>query len=307
MRPTRVRCQSVAEKLLLTHRESLVLLERARVRVSGARVVYDIADDGTAKTYNVPYANIACVLLGQGCSITTEAARLLAQESVSVAMTGSGGSPLLYGTLVNYRPTEHFRRAMTAWLNPDEGLRVAKLMAEARAARMKSKYASVCGVSEAADRFMLTVNAAASQEELLGHEGVYAKSCYAALSAAALPGFSRDPGKGGLASVEPLANSLIDHGNYLCYGIAGTVLWALGIPPQMSVLHGRTRAGGLIFDVADTFKDSIVLEPAFARAAAGGKSADKDFRSDVMAALDKEKILEKTFALLNNILPQERA
>lgn len=297
----------MAEKLLLTHREGLVLLERARVRVSGMRVVYDIADDGVAKTYNVPYANIACVLLGQGCSITTEACRLLAQENVGLAMTGTGGAPLLYGTLVNYRPTDYFRRAMTAWLDGEEGLRVAKLMAEARARRMQQKFSAVAGVVEAADRFMETVSLASSQAELLGHEGLYAKSCYAALSASVLPGFSRVQGKGGNTDVAPLANSLIDHGNYLCYGIAGAVLWALGIPPQMSVLHGRTRAGGLIFDVADTFKDSIVLAPAFARAAEGGKGADKSFRSDVMFSLDKDRVLEKTFSLMNKILPVKMA
>src|SRR5690606_29526654 len=47
------------------------------------------------------------------------------------------------------------------------------------------------------------------------------------------------------------ANRFLDHGNYLAYGLGATATWVLGIPHGLAVLHGKTRRGGLVFDVAD--------------------------------------------------------
>ncbi len=54
-----------------------------------------------------------------------------------------------------------------------------------------------------------------------------------------------------------------NHGNYLTYGLAATTLWVLGIPHGFAVIHGKTRRGALVFDVADLIKDAIVLPLAF--------------------------------------------
>ena len=114
--------------------------------------------------------------------------------------------------------------------------------------------------------------------------------------------FKRDPGQG--AKERPpgktqtpetkriaLANRLIDHGNYLCYGMAGAALWALGIPPHLSLFHGKTRAGGLVFDVADAFKDAFVLPLAF-HAAVIPKVDDREqfFRGKLINAFDDKAV-----------------
>ena len=137
---------------------------------------------------------------------------------------------------------------------------------------------------------------------LLGHEGDFSKGCYREFGRlAGLQSFRRQAGAGPAdpgqkPEPEPeriaLVNRLIDHGNYLCYGMAGAALWALGIPPHMSVFHGKTRAGGLVFDLADAFKDALVLPLAFA--VATGKKADdpdKAFRIKLIEAFDDHKIL----------------
>jgi CRISP-associated protein Cas1 len=59
------------------------------------------------------------------------------------------------------------------------------------------------------------------------------------------------------------ANAFLNHGNYLAYGLAATTLWVLGIPHGFAVMHGKTRRGALVFDVADLVKDAIVLPQAF--------------------------------------------
>jgi hypothetical protein len=60
-----------------------------------------------------------------------------------------------------------------------------------------------------------------------------------------------------------------DHGNYLAYGLGATATWVLGLPHGLAVLHGKTRRGGLVFDVADLVKDALVLPQAFLSAVKG--------------------------------------
>jgi CRISPR-associated protein Cas1 len=53
----------------------------------------------------------------------------------------------------------------------------------------------------------------------------------------------------------------------LAYGLGGTAIWARGIPPSLPVVHGRSNAGGLVFDLADVVKDALILPTAFLCAA----------------------------------------
>lgn len=98
-------------------------------------------------------------------------------------------------------------------------------------------------------------------------------------------------------------NRLIDHGNYLCYGMAGAALWALGIPPHMSVFHGKTRAGGLVFDLADSFKDALVLPIAFSLAREKDvKEAEKLFRGRLINAFDDKEILKEAIGTVERMI-----
>lgn len=55
------------------------------------------------------------------------------------------------------------------------------------------------------------------------------------------------------------ANGFLNHGNYLAYGLGATTAWTLGIPHGFAVMHGKTRRGALVFDIADIIKDALVL------------------------------------------------
>ena len=65
------------------------------------------------------------------------------------------------------------------------------------------------------------------------------------------------------------ANRFLDHGNYLAYGLGATAAWVLGLPHGLAVLHGKTRRGGLVFDITDLVKDALVLPQAFISAQRG--------------------------------------
>ena len=89
------------------------------------------------------------------------------------------------------------------------------------------------------------------------------------------------------------ANRFLNHGNYLAYGLGATTLWVLGIPHGFAVLHGKTRRGALVFDVADLVKDSIILPWAFICAKEGAKG--QEFRQQAIKSFTDHKALDFMF------------
>lgn len=308
-------------RLLVTDREGALYLERARIHVEGDRVVYHITDDEHRREYNIPHVNLAVLFIGQGTSITQSAMRLLGEEGVHLAVTGSGGTPLHMGGLTIYSSTRHFREMLPIYLSPAKSLLAAKVVMQDRTARMRKiggthakKWLGVRDtgrLNQACLRFDADLERCVDLPQLLGFEGRFSKACYAEFSG--LSGLSKEhefrrEAGGGEArgdGEDPvrLVNRLIDHGNYLCYGMAGAALWALGIPPHMSVFHGKTRAGGLVFDLADSFKDAMVLPIAFSLAKQRvAKEAEKVFRGRLINAFDDRQILKEAIGTVDRMI-----
>lgn len=86
------------------------------------------------------------------------------------------------------------------------------------------------------------------------------------------------------------ANQFLDHGNYLAYGLGATATWVLGLPHGLAVLHGKTRRGGLVFDVADLVKDAVILPQAFVSAMRG--HSEQEFRQACIEALTRSEALD---------------
>ncbi len=308
-------------RLLVTDRDGALFLERARIHVEGGRVVYHIANDEMRREYNIPHVNLAVLFMGQGTSITQDAARLLADEGVHIALTGTGGTPIHFGSLTHYTSTRHFREMLPIYLDPSLSLSGAKTIMRDRIERMKKvsiplsqrhlslrdpqRIASVCKT------FEVDLQKATTIEMLLGYEGKFTKACYKIF--ADISGVSKhqefrreagsgEPAKRGMSPLQ-IANSLIDHGNYLAYGMAGAALWALGIPPHLSLFHGKTRAGGLVFDLADSFKDAFVLPIAFAVAHNTKEPDPSDsFRDKLISAFNDRQILAEAIATVERVI-----
>ena len=309
-------------RLLATDREGALLLERARIHVEGGRIVYHITDDDQRREYNIPHVNLAVLFMGQGTSITQDAMRLLGEEGVHLVVTGTGGTPLHMGGLTNYAATKHFRDILPIYLSTELSLKAAKSVMRDRADRMRKigglgaqKYLlqrDTSGLNRICSQFLEKLPGCKDIQQLLGVEGNFAKACYAEfarMSGASRDGaFRRDPGGKDVDKKQPMdpmkrINGLIDHGNYLCYGMAGAALWALGIPPHMSIFHGKTRAGGLVFDLADGFKDALVLPIAFASVLSKkDDDAEKTFRSRLISAFDDRAILSEAIGSVDRMI-----
>lgn len=89
------------------------------------------------------------------------------------------------------------------------------------------------------------------------------------------------------------ANQFLNHGNYLAYGLGATTTWVLGIPHGFAVLHGKTRRGALVFDIADIIKDAIVLPLAFICAKENLK--EQEFRQECLNYFTDYQALDVMF------------
>ena len=290
----------MGDKLLPSQRSNVILLERSRVFVENETVVHATTADGVVRIWNVPHVNTSVVLLGQGTSITQAAARKLAEEKVLIAFTGTGGTPIFSGSLSEYAPTEHLRRWIAGWGDPKRRLDAAKHLANARLDFIDKAWPKAetrIPPFPGASNFREGIVASATVEQLRGYEGDYAKGAYAHVARSLnvyWAGRTDHP-----REMQDDANRMLDQGNYLAYGLAGVVLWSLGIPPGLAVNHGATRAGGLVFDLADVVKDGLVLPRAFIQVS---RSGSRDFRERLIEDFDRMDVLPHLFAVMKETI-----
>lgn len=95
---------------------------------------------------------------------------------------------------------------------------------------------------------------------------------------------------GGWLSLFYLIQQHKSHGNYLAYGLGATATWVLGLPHGLAILHGKTRRGGLVFDVADLIKDACILPQAFISAMRGDD--EQAFRRSCIETLTRSESLD---------------
>lgn len=305
--------------ILHSKRANLFYLEHCRVLVKGGRVEYVTTQGQKSLYWNIPIANTTNILLGSGTSITQSAMRELAKAGVLVGFCGGGGTPLFSSNEAfcdiswflpqsEYRPTEYMQKWMVLWSDEDKRLSVAKEFQKYRLERVKALWAkknlfiengfkiNLSQLNANIDDSLDNIQKITSTENLLTEEARLTKVLYRLASDGVGYGdFSRS--KRGAGS-DP-ANSFLDHGNYLAYGLGATATWVLGIPHGLAVLHGKTRRGGLVFDVADLIKDSTILPQAFLSAMLG--HSRREFRQNCIENLLQTEALDFMIDTVKNM------
>ena len=280
------------------------------------RVLYLSEARDENQYWNIPIANTTCLLLGTGTSITQAAMRMLAQAGVMVGFCGGGGTPLLMATEIEwlspqseYRPTEYIQGWMRFWFDDLKRLIAAKQFQHARIEYLEKVWSKDrdlqsegFDIREEAIRnslssFKQKIEPVGSVSKLLQIEAELTKRLYKiAATRTDYNDFSRD------RNAEDSANAFLNHGNYLAYGLAATTLWVLGIPHGFAVMHGKTRRGALVFDIADLIKDALILPWAFICAKEG--ATEQEFRQQCLQAFTDHKALDFMFEQVKGVALQ---
>ncbi|VAW57769.1 CRISPR-associated protein Cas1 [hydrothermal vent metagenome] len=293
--------------ILHSKRANIYYLEMCRVMQKDGRVLYLTEEKNQNQYWNIPIANTTAILLGTGTSITQAAMRMLASAGVLVGFCGGGATPLFQATEIEwmtpqseYRPTEYIQGWMNFWFDDKKRLAAAKQLQVARIQFMQRVWSkdrdlksegfdiNDKAIASSLHNMIERIENAAKVSNLLQIEADLTKRLYKfAANKTKHNGFTRE------RESTDIANDFLNHGNYLAYGLAATTLWVLGIPHGFAVMHGKTRRGALVFDVADLIKDTLVLPWAFI--CAKEKTTEQEFRQQCLQAFTDNKALDYMF------------
>jgi len=294
-------------------------IEHCRVMQKDGRVLYLTEAKKDNLYFNIPIANTTVILLGTGTSITQAAVRMLAQAGVLIGFCGGGGTPLYMGNEIEwlcpqseYRPTEYLQGWLSFWFDDRQRLHAAKTLQRARVTYLRKVWrkdrelklagfdASDPTISAALEANEALIASAPNTTYLLTAEAQLTKELYKfAARHSHITDFVRQH------ESTDKENGFLNHGNYLAYGLAASALWVLGVPHSFAVMHGKTRRGALVFDVADMVKDAVVLPWAFI--CAKENATEQEFRQQCLQAFADHESLDTIFDQIKSIALQGRA
>lgn len=311
MQSTDTLFQKDLKAILYSKRSNIYYIERCRVMVKDGRVTYLTQAKNEYYYYNIPIANTTVLLLGNGTSITQAAVRYLASAGVMIGFSGNQGTPLFAGTEIEwisskseYRPTLFFQQWISFWYEQSLRLAAAKKFQSLRIDFIKKVYSKdsffrkygflseTYEIKNLLNTFETKISNINNISDLLLAEAKFTKDLYRIASQKIGKNkFVRDRNE------NDSINQNLNHGNYLAYGLASVAIWALGLSPSFAVMHGKTRRGALVFDVADLIKDAIVLPLSFCM---NENSDDNIFRSECIKYFTDYKVLDFMFNSIEN-------
>lgn len=194
--------------------------------------------------YGIPFQMVSCFLLQPGTTVTHDALRLLARHGSSLLFVGEGGVRFYASLPAGPDSSQRARRQARAWSDDRQRIAVVRRM-----------YAWRLG----------EVLPATSLDALRGIEGARMKETYRRLAAEhgiAWKGRRYDRSKPESADV---GNQAINHASSAVEGAALTAVAATGAIPQLGFIH-EDSGNAFALDLADLFRDSILLPVAFSAA-----------------------------------------
>lgn len=252
----------------IRERISFLYIERCLVNRQDSAI--SITDE--RGTVNVPAASLGVLLLGPGTNITHRAMELIGEVGTSTLWIGEHG--------VRYyasgRPLTHSSALLIAQAgmvsNTQSRLAVARKMYQMR--------------FSGEDVSRLTM------QQLRGKEGARVRKIYrecAARTGVEWSGREYDPEDFNEGS---LVNQALSAGNSCLYGIAHSVIAALGCSPGLGFVHtGHERS--FVYDIADLYKAEFVIPVAFDMAADEPDDIGGETRRRLRDAIAGAHLLER--------------
>lgn len=223
---------------LLSDKEPFLYIERARISKVGGNLVYE----DKAGVKQVPVAAVASIFMGPGTSITRDASELCAQHDCYIVMSNGYCNIHSIWHTGRYSSPEWLAKQAKIFSTPKLKLTAAKLLVSNKLCRSGQILQS------------RQVSKAKTIEEILGIEAAAARAKYKELASG--NSFKREFINGGVNGNISLLNNML-------YNYITLIILHLGLSPSMGFVHGTTRRGGLVFDIADIFKYEMCLLPSF--------------------------------------------
>ena len=239
-------------------RHPFLYFERSKIVVDDGSIKVLSAENGV---FPIPVAMVANLLLGPGCSITTEAVRTVASVNCSICWVGEDSFRFYAG---GRSPTDHTKSSQWQLVQYCEE---AKRLEVAR--RMFRK------------RFPADDLTGKTLKQMMGMEGSRVKSSYVAYSVKYGVEWS---GRNYNFTENALGNAFV-HGDYIkesgdtlnrtitagsqaLYALVHSFIYSLGFLPQVGFIHSGSPLP-FVYDIADLYKDKLVVETSFRLVSSG--------------------------------------
>ena len=258
-------------------RVSFVYLERCTVHRDANAITAQDADGVT----HIPSATIGTLLLGPGTRITHQAMAVLGECGANVVWVGENGARFYAAARSLNRSSNLLEAQATLWVNRRTRLDVARAMY-----RMRFPDEDPAGLM---------------RQELLGREGQRVKDCYREQSRrTAVPWCGRQYTTGEFTSGDPV-NQAITSAAQVMYGVAHTVITALGCSPGPGFIHSGHELS-FVMDIADLYKTELGIPVAFDVAAESSEETGPRTRRALRDRINKTALLERCVRDIKTLL-----
>lgn len=252
----------------IKERISFLYLERCLINRQDSAI--SITDE--RGTVNVPAASLSVLLLGPGTNVTHRAMELIGDVGTSVLWIGERG--------VRYyaagKPLTHSAALLIA-----QAMLVSNMQSRLAVARKMYQM-----------RFFGEEVSKLTMQQLRGKEGARVRKIYrecAARTGVKWNGREYDPDNFDGGS---LVNQALSAGTACLYGIAHSVIAALGCAPGLGFVHtGHERS--FVYDVADLYKAEFVIPLAFEMAAKEAEDIGGETRRALRDVIASNHLLER--------------
>lgn len=228
--------------LLATEKEPLLFIEKSIIKMDDGELVAF----SKKNRFVIQPASTLLLYLGTGTSITQEAAIFCALHDCFISF--SRGGVYVHSVWHSGRWSDPRMVVNQSLIHSDENKRLS-IAKNLILKRMKKEFV---------DEFTLEkVNSAITINELLGYEANWAKNIYKKEAELLNVKFKRN--FKGTDEINKRLNLL----NNALYSLTTSIILATGLHPSIGFIHGKTRRGGLAFDIADIYKYDLTIKPAF--------------------------------------------
>lgn len=227
-------------------RHGLMWLGRGNLYVEGGTLRFVTAGHGDlpAGDYAIPFQMVSCFVLQPGTTVSHDALRILARHGTGLVFVGDGGVRFYASLPAGPDTSARARRQAEAWANETRRIRVVRQM-----------YAWRLG----------EILPATDLDALRGIEGARMKQTYRRLAqqyGLTWRGRRYDRSAPDKADV---VNQAINHASSAVEGTALTAVAVTGAIAQLGFIH-EDSGNAFALDVADLFRDSLLLPVAFSAA-----------------------------------------
>lgn len=269
----------------LSARHSIFYIEHTKVSKKGHALMLFCADGSENFAYELPPAGLGGLLLGPGCSLTTEASKLLSLRGCLYGFCGGGGLPL-WSVSTHYRSPKQKIRQFELSCRSDTRLKLGYELLCAR-----KRFIQLNGTSFGLPELDIPeFSSIRDIQELLLIEAEWSKRAYLGKSKE----FGIDLKQRNIRDATPLA--LL---NFFLYSLSSLTINFLGYDQNLGILHGQRKGGGLVFDLADVYKPVVTLMNAFV-GASKGHSAGR-MKAEVLADVQRFKVVDQMVDLLSQL------